>query len=172
MWKLIGAVLIVSAGASFGFMQAMHLAKRPKQIRLIIGALQRLETEIMYGMTPLPDALRRISLQCAEPVAGLFRKAAQELAGQTVHSTNEIWQRAVEESWKRSSMKNGELETLRQLGFTLGLSDRIDQVKHLRLAASQLQTEEDLAREEQRRYEKMWRSLGVLAGALIAILLY
>jgi stage III sporulation protein AB len=69
-------------------------------------------------------------------------------------------------------MKLPEQEVMLQLGHVLGLSDRSDQVKHLRLAVSQLQAEEVDAREEQRKYEKMWKSLGVLIGGLIVILMY
>ena len=44
--------------------------------------------------------------------------------------------------WTRTSMKQAEQEVVLQLGAVLGLTDRSDQIKHLRLAISQLQTEE------------------------------
>ena len=69
-------------------------------------------------------------------------------------------------------MKQAEQEVVLQLGSVLGVTDRSDQIKHLRLAISQLQAEETESREDQRRYEKMWKSLGVLIGALIVILMY
>nr|WP_313782935.1 hypothetical protein [Paenibacillus larvae] len=52
MVKMLGAVLVLGAGTLYGFVQAMHYARRPKQIRQLHQALQRLETEIVYGYTP------------------------------------------------------------------------------------------------------------------------
>jgi len=148
------------------------LSRRPQQIRRLIQALQRLETEISYGFTHLPDALDIIARQTAEPLAGIFREMAAGLAVMSGHSVKEVWQSAVIGGWKKTSMKDAEKEILLQIGFTLGLTGREDQVKHLRLGIRQLQAEEELAREEQQRYEKMWKSLGLLAGALVVILIY
>lgn len=172
MLKLIGAVLILFAGAMFGFYQASQLSRRPKQIRHIIQALGRLETEIVYGLTPLASAFGKMAAQLPEPAAGLFRKAGEGLAASTDRSAAEIWQEAAEEQWKYTAMKSGEKQIVMQLGNSLGRSDREDQIKHLRLAASQLQAEETHALEEQKRYESMWKSLGVLMGALVVILMY
>ncbi|MCR8642423.1 stage III sporulation protein SpoIIIAB [Paenibacillus sp. N1-5-1-14] len=172
MAKMLGSVVILSAGTIFGFYQALQYARRPRQIRQAIGMIQRLETEISYGFTPLPDAFAHASSSFAEPYASMLAEAADGLHAPDGKSTQEIWGQAVKRAWGRSSMKRNELDILLQLGSTLGATDRIDQVKHMRLAISQLQVEEDIARDEQGRYEKMWRSLGVLMGALIVILMY
>lgn len=172
MLKFIGALLLLLSGTLFGFYQAQQLSRRPKQIRQLIQALQRLETEIAYGFTHLPDALMALSQQTAAPLSRMFRQMSEQLSVPTGRSVKEVWQSAVHDGWKHTSMKEGEKDVVLQLGFTLGITDREDQVKHLRLGLRQLQTEEELAREEQQRYEKMWKSLGILAGALVAILIY
>lgn len=172
MLKFIGAVFIIVAASLFGMLQALHYARRPKQIRGLIGALQRMETEMTYALTPLPELLTSLAKQAAEPLADLYRKISEQLTGSAGISTREIWQQEVIETWKGTSMKLPEQEVMLQLGTVLGLSDRSDQVKHLRLAVSQLQAEEAEAREDQRKYEKMWKSLGLLIGGLIVILMY
>jgi stage III sporulation protein AB len=58
-----------------------------------------------------------------------------------------------------------------RLGTTLGISDKEDQMKHIHLALLQLAAEEDAARDDQGRYEKMWKSLGILIAVLIVILM-
>ncbi|MGG1515264.1 stage III sporulation protein SpoIIIAB [Paenibacillus oryzisoli] len=172
MFKMLGGVLIIGAGTLLGFLQASHYAKRPQQIRGLIGALGRMETEISYGLTPLPEAFASLGKQVAEPLATLFRLSSERLLANYELSMNEVWRAAVKEVWARTSMKRPEQEVVLSLGTILGQSDRSDQMKHLRLAISQLQAEEAESREEQRRYEKMWKSLGVLVGALIVILMY
>ncbi|WP_261301217.1 stage III sporulation protein SpoIIIAB [Paenibacillus andongensis] len=172
MLKFVGGVLIIGAATLFGFLKAAHYVRRPKQIRSLISALGRMETEIMYALTPLPEAFASLSKQVAEPLSSLFRITSERLSKSDGKSTREIWQWSVNDVWTRTSMKQAEQEVVLQLGAVLGLTDRSDQIKHLRLAISQLQTEETESREEQNRYEKMWKSLGVLIGALIVIVMY
>lgn len=170
--KLIGSVFLLFAGTMFGFYQAMQYARRPRQIRQLVGILQRLETEVSFGLTPLPEALLIVSRQSTEPLAGMLHMAGEQLEIKDGRSMREIWESSISQTWNQSSMKKNEKEIMLELGFTLGRSSSSDQVKHLRLAASQLQVEEAAALEDQQRYEKMWRSLGVLVGALAVILMY
>lgn len=172
MIKLIGALCIIFAGTMLGFYQALRLTERPRQIRQSIQAFLRLETEIQYGFAPLPDALRSVAATLTGPLSQLLLQAAEGLSDGEGGSARESWQRAVERCWANTAMKRPEREVFLRLGATLGISGREDQTKHLRLAVSQLQAEEASASEEQRRYAKMWRSLGLLAGTLIVILMY
>lgn len=172
MVKLIGAALVLLAGTLIGYMQAARYAARPRQIRHLAHALQRLETEIGYGRTPLPEALKRMAHLLQPPLTGIFDRIADELAadggGKTV---KESWEAAFQAGWPYTAMKSAERDALLRLGATLGASDRDDQLKHIRLAMVQLQSEEATAREEQQRYEKMSRSLGMLGAALVVILM-
>lgn len=173
MLKLIGAMLILLSGTLWGFHQAGLLARRPKQLADLIRGLQRLETEIIYGFTPLPEALLQTGEALPDPTGRLLRTAGNELMqGGAAAPVHQVWDRCITEQWRSTAMKAPERETLRQLGGTLGLSDREDQAKHLKLCMLQLQAEEQTARDEQQRYERMWRSLGVLIGALAVIIMY
>jgi stage III sporulation protein AB len=169
--RLAGALLILLAGTMIGYLQAARFAARPRQIRQLIHALQRLETEIQYGQTPLPEALSRLAGVVPEPVAGLFSRAAGQLDRRDGPSVREAWDQALAGGWSRTAMKAAEREALARLGASLGGSGRDDQLKHVRLAMLQLQAEEAAAREEQQRYEKMSRSLGVLGAALVVVVL-
>ncbi|WP_438448801.1 stage III sporulation protein SpoIIIAB [Gorillibacterium sp. sgz5001074] len=172
MLKLIGAVFILFAGTMLGFYQSLQLSARQRQIRQTVQALQRLETEILYGYTPLPEALAGVAASLNGPVSVLFAKVAEELEKGEADTAAAGWRRSVEAIWSHTAMKRNERETLLALGSVLGRSDRTDQAKHLRLAAGVLQAEETAAGEDNRRYGTMWRSLGLLSAVLIVILMY
>ncbi|AIQ31001.1 MULTISPECIES: stage III sporulation protein SpoIIIAB [Paenibacillus] len=172
MLKLLGAVLIVLAGTLAGFKRAAQYADRPRHIRGLIAALQRLETEIQYGYTPLPEALRRIGMQSKEPLRAFFLTAAEEMSPPHNCSAEEAVQRSMEIHWSSASLKGTEKEIFRQLSCTLGTSDRSNQSTHIALALQQLKQEETAAREDQGKYEKVSKSLGLLLGALIVILIF
>ncbi len=171
MIQLAGAVLVLLAGTLIGYVQAARLASRPKQIRQLIHALQRLETEIGYGQTPLPEALARLSGAVQPPLAGLFAEIAKRLDEPNGPTVKQIWEQVLAGGWSATDMKAPEREALSRLGSTLGSSERNDQLKHVRLAMHQLQAEEASARDEQQRFEKMSRSLGALGAALVVIVL-
>lgn len=172
MLKLFGAVLIVLAGTLAGLQRAGQYADRPRHIRALIAALQRLETEIMYGFTPLPEAMRRIGLQVKEPLKNFFITSAEEMSPPNDRSAQDAIERAMEAHWKATALKGTEKEILRQLSCTLGTSDRSNQSTHIALALQQLKQEETVAREDQGKYEKMSKSLGLLLGVLIVILIF
>ncbi|MWC28357.1 stage III sporulation protein SpoIIIAB [Paenibacillus sp. MMS18-CY102] len=169
--KLIGAALILFAGTLIGFLQAARFADRPKQIRQLASALQRLETEIVYGRTPLPEALMRISANVEQPSARLMEAVIAQLQQGDGKTFNECWESAIRSQWPSTAMRAAEMAVVIRLGSMLGISDKDDQLKHLRLAAVQLKAEEDAARDEQAKYEKMSRSLGVLLAILVVILM-
>ncbi|GMK46336.1 MULTISPECIES: stage III sporulation protein SpoIIIAB [Paenibacillus] len=171
MIKLLGAVLILFAGTMIGFQQAARLAARPRQLRQLAHALQRLETEIGYGHTPLPEALERTAEAVPEPLAELFRDTADRVQGPEGLTFRESWEQAMTSGWGLTALRQTEQSVMLRLGSTLGISDKEDQLKHIHLALLQLKAEEDTAREDQSRYEKMWKSLGVLIAVLVVILM-
>ncbi|AHV98243.1 stage III sporulation protein SpoIIIAB [Paenibacillus sabinae] len=172
MLKLLGAAMILLAATLAGFRRASQYADRPRQIRGLIAALQRLETEIMYGYTPLPEALKRIAVQTREPLRGLLVTAAEGMSPPQNLTAQEALDRAMKTHWRATAMKIPEQEVLRQLSCTLGTSDRSHQTNHIALALQQLKQEEISAREDQAKYEKVSKSLGLLLGALIVILIF
>ncbi|WP_058303709.1 stage III sporulation protein SpoIIIAB [Gorillibacterium timonense] len=173
MLKTFGALLLLVAGLLLGLYQSQTLSRRPKQIRQLVLALQRLETEIGYGSTPLPDALRACAVSLSPPLAAIFLDAAERMAESgSGRTAAESWEKAVLVGFRRTAMKEPEREALLQLGATLGISDTRDQLKHLRLAVSHLSVEESNASDEEKRYGKMWKSLGVLGAALVVVIMF
>lgn len=172
MIKLAGAVFILFATTAAGFLVAKRYADRPRHIRQLRAALSLLQTEITYGSRRLDRICAHIAQREAGTIGSLFRRAKEYMERLDGASTFVCWRRAVEETWPHTALKEAERQILIDFGKTLGISDREDQLQNLRRAQTALEQEEAQARDEQERYEKMYRSLGVLAGALIVILIY
>jgi stage III sporulation protein AB len=171
MIKLIGAVFIIVATTLTGFEAAKNFSNRPRQLRALRSALQSLEAEIMYGHTPLHEAARRLSGQLAKPLSGFFDAFAKRLTD-TETTVKEAWETSLIEVWKQTSLKQGEFEIMKQFGETLGRHDRFSQQKHIMLTLTHLEREEADAIQNQAKYEKMFKSLGFLAGLLLIIILF
>lgn len=171
MLKLIGASLILLSTTLCGFYFAKKLSDRTSQIMELQMSLQMLETEIFYGSTPLEIAFHKISSKESGVIGRLFRRCTyyfQHLDGAT---TYECWRRSLAEVTPKLALQKSELEWLSHFGQIVGNSDRADQQKHIQLMMAQLKKTEAEAREEQLKYEKMYKTLGVLTGGLIVILI-
>lgn len=172
MLKLLGSAFIITASTLGGFYIAKRYSDRPMQLRILQQALLMLETEIVYGAVPLNLAMRHIGDRLSGPLKMFFygmRDNLQELDGA---STFECWRLAIDRYFSLTSLKSQDKGILLQFGQTLGVSDREDQMKHIKLTIQNLATEELLAREEQKKYEKLSKNLGLLLGLLIVILIY
>ncbi|AEV20020.1 Stage III sporulation protein AB [Geobacillus thermoleovorans CCB_US3_UF5] len=168
--KWFGALLILAASTWLGFAAARVLHERPLQLRQLKAALRALEAEVMYGHTPLADAAMHLARQTAAPLSELFERFAAALCTEET-SAAEAWEKSLRAVWGKTALKQGEFEVMKQFGATLGQYDRLTQQRQIALALAHLEREEAEALDNQARYAKMAKSLGVLAGLLLVILL-
>lgn len=168
--KLIGSLLIIIVTTWIGFEYAKRLSDRPKQLRQLKVAVQSLEAEMMYGLTPLAEAADHIAKQLPKPIGTFFQRFSEKLLEQE-YSAFEAWQASINEIWNTTALLDSEREVMLQFGATLGQHDLEQQQKQIHLTLAHLAREEQEAREKQHRYEKMVKSLGFLAGLLVVILL-
>lgn len=170
MLKLLGAALIIITTTWTGFEAARKLNERPQQLRQLKVALKSLEAEIMYGQVPLQEAFLHLSTQMSKPLSWFFESVARRMEKGEV-SVKVAWNESLNEVWPLTSLIEGEKEVMRQFGETLGRHNLEQQQNQIRLTLTHMEREELTARDRQERYERMVKSLGVLSGLLIVILL-
>lgn len=168
--KLLGALLIILTTSWIGFEWSRRLGMRPKEIRQLKSALQILEAEIIYSQSPLQEAFKNIANQLPHPIDDFFTQLHSDLEKKNANF-KAIWEKSVHELKSNSYLGNNEIEILQQFGRTLGRHDFYQQQKHIQLAITHLDRELEEARDEQFKYSKMAKSLGVLAGVFIVLLL-
>jgi stage III sporulation protein AB len=155
-----------------GFSIAQNFIRRPIQLKVIQAALHMLETHIIYSAAPLPEALQNISQGCDPKIAPIFRRTGELLSRPEGYSAAEAWQMALEEFYPETSLNENDLQVLKNFGESLGISDREDQSKHLRLAAEQLKTSMAMAEDAAAKNVKMWNYMGLLGGLVLVLALY
>lgn len=172
MIKFIGASTVVLCTGLMGMSKGRKYALRPRQLRNLQSALQMLETEISYGATPLPEAMEQIALRTGKPENILFNAAREELMSMTGCTVKEAWERSLNLFSRHSVLEESDYIVLRQLGSSLGISDRQDQSKHLHLALEQLKAQEANAADRASTHVKLWNYLGFLAGLSLVTIFY
>ena len=165
--KWIGALLVVFGCGGFGSMLVFNHKKTENTLRQLITALDFMECELRYRLTPLPQLCRQTAAERTGIVRVLFSNLAQELEDQVSPDVQCCMNAAL--------VKTGELpsqvrQILKILGQTLGRFDIDGQLKGLNAARSECRRAlEELTRDKDLRL-RSYQTLGLCAGAALAIL--
>jgi stage III sporulation protein AB len=169
--KLIASMLIICSSGMAGLLAGAAYSLRTRQLRTLQEALQLLDTEIMYGATPLPAALSKVAAAAGEVVGSLFGEAGDLLGKSRGLTAAEAWNLSVERNVRRTALIEEDRAILRSFGETLGSSDRAEQHKHITLTAFHLRQEEEKAEGNRQKNERIWKYGGFLVGIGIVLLL-
>lgn len=170
MMLILGCVAIIAGSGSLGLWLANRIRRRPVELRACLMALALLDTEIVWGSTPLPEAFGILKERTDAPWQGFFGELQARL--QRGESANSAWQEAVKSQRSHFCLKEEDWQVICDVSKGLGRSDRQEQHKQLELVQRQLTMTKDQAGIWAEKQAKMWSYLGFLggiAGVLILI---
>ncbi len=172
MLKLITGIVIVGCSTFIGIEMAKGYVLRTKEIRDLVAGLSRLDTEISQYATRLPEAFARIGETVHGEIGLLFTDAAGMLTSKDFYTAAEAWRQALKQHKQGLHLDGEEYDILYRLGDQLGNSHAEGQRQYIRLTLNQLSAQEEKAIAMRAKYERMYKSLGVLGGLTLAILLF
>ncbi|HZK57958.1 MAG TPA: stage III sporulation protein SpoIIIAB [Clostridia bacterium] len=170
LFKFIYSVVIVVCSSLLGFIFANTYVERTKLLNSLLSALQMLETEIVYGATPIPIIMRKVGNKTEKEIGNIFLSAADLLNLNSGQTFDEIWHDAVTQEARHTCLSREDIEPLLSLGKNLGISDCEDQVKHIRLIQEEIKRHYKLSLIAQNKNTKLFRNLGFLLGMAIVII--
>lgn len=166
MIRIIGACCIVTGCGGFGFSMAAASRREEEQLVFLLRALEYMSCELSYRQTPLPQLCRGAAEGGKGVVSAFFLELAKELEKQTAPDV----QVCVHEVMAKLEPGRELARLLRELGATLGRFDLPGQLRGLesaiRSAEDALRALRDGAADRRRSYQ----TLGLCAGAAMAIL--
>ncbi|MGE5678352.1 MAG: hypothetical protein ACM3ZR_09895 [Pseudomonadota bacterium] len=168
--KIAGGILIISASGLMGILLSNRLSLRYKELNNLRSSMQLLETEIIYGATPLPFALINVSQKTEGLISRFFSNVSFSLMDRAYFTINDAWSHGVEVMLRESPFSRSDKELIRGFGAVLGSSDREDQKKHFGLFYIQIKQQANTAQEEIYKSARMYRSLGFLLGITIFVI--
>lgn len=167
-YKWIGAILIVASCSGCGFAIAAGKRKEEKLLYQLLGILQFMETELQYRLTPLPELCRLAAEETSGMLHVIFMNLYRELNWQKLPDAGSCMYAAIQRSGELPSRIR---RLLVQLGHTLGRFDLSGQL--LGIQAVRKRCEESLGSIRNNRDERLrsYQTLGICAGAALAIIL-
>lgn len=173
--KLIGAALVVLAGAGFGACPVHKMKERTGEFEELYFCLLRLKSEISHGGKPLPEAIKTAADSKRDGKTGIYRTVMKKLAyrlekGREAYETQ--LRECTEEGFRDSVITKEEQEAFVDTFSLLGGGDKEKQVQMLSYYAENVRLA--IAQEKQKKKERsyLYRSLGILGGIFLSVIMY
>lgn len=165
MVKLIGCVFILVASFSIGMNRSEELKKHLEDLEELKKLFCLLKSELEYTHAPFSEVFDKV----AKKVSSSFSKWLQELAIKLQEKTNgsfdEIWILTIKEHLKASKLKEEDVQELQAIG------KQLEYINQLNLYIEGLEYKIIQTRNTYQAKRKLWRSLGIMGGLFLVILL-
>ena len=167
-YKWIGAVLVVAGCGGFGFSLARETLRQEALLRGLLTSLELMENEIRCRLTPLPQLCALAARGRNGALHAFFLSLGADLEKGTASQAQQCVSNILEQ---QKDLPVPVKRVLRQLGASLGRFDLEGQLKGLR--ACQTACRRELGELERNRELRLrsYRTLGLCAGAALAVLL-
>ena len=166
--RWIGALLVVVGCGGFGFSMAFHYRKQEQCLRQLIKALDIFSSELEFKLSPLPEVCRTVSQTVGGSIGTVFSNLASQLDAQICPDASCCMDAALKAS---SELPRACKEYLLQLGQTLGRFDAAGQQSELVATRADCMEKLETIRREKDVRIRNYQTLGLCAGAALAILL-
>jgi len=166
---LLGYAGLILGFGILGLIKANQIKNRPREIREIINALSLLDTEIFWGVTPLPEAFAVLKNRVEPPWNSFFEQLEIRLKkGENAFSA---WEICCKEYRNKTCLIEDDWKIIRSIGKGLGRSDRNEQHKQIQLAQKHLSAIDEKARQLADSKAKVWSYLGFLGGLALVLVI-
>jgi len=169
--KILSSLLIVFSSSLIGYYYGNRYSMRLENLSYLEQCIRILETEIVYGAVPLPEALTNVYLKGNKKVSCIFEEVKMDLTSNKDGDLFSSFHRVSSHLMEKLNFTKEDVELFLSLGRLLGSSDRTDQEKNFKLILNQIKILKDEALAQKNKNEKMYKNLGILAGIAIVIIL-
>ncbi len=171
MWlKIAGAVIVILAGGALGFYYSGLEAFRVQDLGEFKKALLILKSEIEYLRTPLAEACLNIAKRTEKPANGFLESFADGLS-KDGGAAYPVWARTVDAWKKKAFLSNEDWDVLDGFGKTLGYLDTQMQLNAINFVTDYIDAKTATLQENGEKTKRMYRSLGWIGGAIVAVVL-
>lgn len=166
IFKIILLISIIIASTLIGILFSKKYSKREKELKDMKSALNMFATKIKFTYEPIPNLFLEISNKIGGNVGKIFERASNRMKEESAGA-----------AWNNSflDVPNNLLEEdvviLKNLGRLLGQTDLEGQISEIEVVSQFLNTQLENAKQEKLKNEKMYRTLGIISGLAIAIIL-
>ena len=168
MWaiKIILLGFILLGSSLIGVMISNKYKNRTTELYELKKALNHFKSKIEYTYEPIKEIFLDISYNTIENISNIFNNAAIKL---DELSAEDAWIYSI--STSRNYLNKDDIEIIKDFGKTLGQTDIQRQLNKTKLTLEFLEGQIQNAEIEQNKNEKLYKTLGIITGMGLVIVL-
>lgn len=164
--KILFLILTIGASSAIGILLSQKYACREKEIKEMKTALNMFATKIKFTYEPIPSLFQEIDEKIGGNIGNIFKKASIKMLEKTA---GEAWEETLKE--EVHNLNKEDITVLKNLSKMLGQTDLEGQLSEIEVVNEFLNAQLENAIEERKKNERMYRTLGLVCGLTIAIIL-
>ena len=165
--KIIVYIALFISCYLIGLLTSKRYVNRVDELREFKNALNIFKTKIRFTYEPIPEVFKQISNSLNNNVGNVFNKSAEYMKIKTAEYS---WNKAVDERTGLSLLKE-DVDVLKNLGKLLGKTDLEGQINEINLVENFLDNQIAKSEKERANNEKLYKTLGVVCGLGLVIVL-
>lgn len=165
--KYILLIAIFGLSTGIGILISKGYENRVIELKEFKNILNIMKTKMKFTYEPLAEIFRQISKDNETDIEKIFGQMANQL---TYYQTKEVWENCIQNS--DISIRQEDKDILKKLGKLLGQTDVEGQISEIEVTQSFLDIQIEKAEEEKKKNQKMYKTLGVVAGLVFVIILF
>lgn len=166
-YKWLGAALVLASCGGFGFALCANHRTEEAMLRQLAAALDYMQCELQYRLTPLPELCRGAGLQAKGSLGQIFLAFSQEL---DYRITPDVASCVTAVLHKFQNLPPKTNANLRLLGNSLGRFDLEGQIQGLEAVRQQCREDIQALTADKPLRLRSYQTLSLCAGAALVIL--
>lgn len=169
--KLVGCGMLIAGSTGYGFCMAYRYQDRIHLLMRLKQMIYLLKSQIRCTNATLEEAFRAVGERNGGPLGKLFREAASQIAQEEGASFYVIWKAAVDQLDPELALSDEDRQCLGAMAEHLGYLDMEAQERSLLLYLEELDETIRALQDQQKEKCRLYRSLGVMAGVFLAVVI-
>ena len=164
--KTFFLIVILGLAVYMGNLKANQYVNRVKELICIKSALNIFENKIKFTQSPLKEIFKNIGENASEyNIKNIF----EALAIEEDLNIHEKWKNVISDI--ESNLNSEDKNILIDMGKILGTTDVDGQVSNIKITTSFIDRQIEKAEQEKEKNAKMFRTLGIVSGLSIIVIL-
>ena len=165
--KYISLLNIILICSFLGFYKSKKYENRVLELKKILNSLSMFKSKIEFTYEPICDIFNSISKIIYEEKENIFKLTTENIKKYDILNS---WYIAIEEC--KNDLNIEDKEIIKMLGKLMGKTDKNGQINEINLTSKLLENQIEKAEEEKLKNTKLYKTLGIVFGLGISIVLF
>lgn len=170
--RIFGTLLVMAGSVGLGLYFSAKEGFRVQDLLEFKKALLILSSEIEYMRATLSEACANIAKRTGLGISPIFARFSQLLSENEGETAYQLWLAALAENKERVFLAAEDFAVIEDFGKTLGYLDKQMQKNAIDYAVAYIDEKAAALSAQSDKNKRMYRSLGVIGGLMVTVVLW